>query len=244
MSTPSSPSPACINSWSISEDSLRRYVSYASESCIQELLTASDSSREIGDDGWKVLAFENGVEISKRRSGALHVFRSRWLLQSVSLQQFITVANAIDAAKQWDPDLVEAKYIKDLGENLSIIHLKFGDASKPLFKKREFVVYERRETMDDGTLVVAVASLPKEIAAGLLPKKNNSIRGLLLQSGWVVEKLQDDSCIVTYVVQLDPAGWLPRFFVNRHNTKLVMIIENLKKLAQDCPTSEAICEDN
>ncbi|XP_078155849.1 polyketide cyclase/dehydrase and lipid transport superfamily protein [Carex rostrata] len=244
MSTPSSPSPACINSWSISEDSLRRYVSYASESCIQELLSASDSSREIGDDGWKVLAFENGVEISKRRSGALHVFRSRWLLQSVSLQQFITVANAIDAAKQWDPDLVEAKYIKDLGENLSIIHLKFGDASKPLFKKREFVVYERRETMDDGTLVVAVASLPKEIAAGLLPKKNNSIRGLLLQSGWVVEKLQDDSCIVTYVVQLDPAGWLPRFFVNRHNTKLVMIIENLKKLAQDCPTSKAICEDN
>lgn len=50
--------------------------------------------------------------------------------------------------------------------------------------------------------VVAVASLPKEIAAGLLPKKNNSIRGLLLQSGWVVEKLQDDSCIVTYVVQV------------------------------------------
>lgn len=84
---------------SISEDSLRRYVSYASESCIQELLSASDSSREIGDDGWKVLAFENGVEISKRRSGALHVFRSRWLLQSVSPQQFITVANAIDAAK-------------------------------------------------------------------------------------------------------------------------------------------------
>lgn len=47
-----------------------------------------------------------------------------------------------------------------------------------------------------------MASLPKEIAAGLLPKKNNSIRGLLLQSGWVVEKLQDDSCIVTYVVQV------------------------------------------
>ncbi|KAJ3671557.1 hypothetical protein LUZ60_007636 [Juncus effusus] len=245
MSTPSpcpSPSPTCIRSWSISEDSLKRYVSYASESCIQELLSASESSLEI-NNGWKVLAFENGIEISKRRSGHSHVFRSRWILQSVSPEQFITVANAIDAAKQWDSDLVEAKYIKDLGENLSIIHLKFGDASKPLFKKRDFVVYERRETMDDGTLVVAVASLPKEIAAGLLPKKSNSIRGLLLQSGWVVEKLHHDSCIVTYVVQLDPAGWLPRFFVNRHNTKLVMIIENLKKLAQACPMNDEICEE-
>ena len=50
--------------------------------------------------------------------------------------------------------------------------------------------------------VVAVASLPKEIAAGLQPKRSNSIRGLLLQSGWVVEKLEDDSCLVTYVVQV------------------------------------------
>ena len=51
--------------------------------------------------------------------------------------------------------------------------------------------------------VVAVASLPKEIAAGLQPKQNNAIRGLLLQSGWVVEHLDaDDSCMVTYVVQV------------------------------------------
>ncbi|XP_057422267.1 uncharacterized protein LOC130716091 isoform X2 [Lotus japonicus] len=139
-------------------------------------------------------------------------------------------------SQQWDSDLVEARYIKDIEDNLSIIRLRFGDNSKPLFRNREFIVYERRETMEDGTLVVAVASLPKEIAAGLHPKQNNAIRGLLLQSGWVVDKLEDDSCVVTYVVQLDPAGWLPKCFVNRLNTKLVMIIENLRKLAQTaCP---------
>lgn len=55
--------------------------------------------------------------------------------------------------QQWDPDLVEARYIKDLDDNLSIIRLKFGDNSKPLFRNREFIVYERRETMEDGTLV-------------------------------------------------------------------------------------------
>ncbi|XP_004301587.1 PREDICTED: PCTP-like protein [Fragaria vesca subsp. vesca] len=235
-----SPAP-CSRSWSISEDSLKRYVQFASESCIQELLSASDSTRGIGinngNDGWKVLTLENGVEISKRRSGngSFHTFRSRWLLRSVSPQQFIAVANAIDAAKQWDSDLVEARYIKDLDDNLSIIRLKFGDNSKPLFRNREFIVYERRETMEDGTLVVAVASLPKEIAAGLQPKQNNAIRGLLLQSGWVVERLDGDSCMVTYVVQLDPAGWMPKCFVNRLNNKLVKIIENLKKLAQACP---------
>ncbi|KAG5039174.1 hypothetical protein JHK86_020014 [Glycine max] len=276
----SSPAP-CSRSWSISEDSLRRYVQFASESCVQELLAASDTNKGNGNDGWKMLTLDNGVEISKRRSGSLHTFRSRWVLRAVSPQQFITVANAIDAAKfvadihrndkklhdalsftflivyssslyitlhacslsrsqQWDSDLVEARYIKDLQDNLSIIRLRFGDNSKPLFRNREFIVYERRETMEDGTLVVAVASLPKEIAAGLHPEQSNAIRGLLLQSGWVVEKLEDDSCVVTYVVQLDPAGWLPKCFVNRFNTKLVMIIENLKKLAQACPSEGEI----
>ncbi|KAM7474434.1 hypothetical protein LguiB_021677 [Lonicera macranthoides] len=226
---------------SISEDSLKRYVFFASENCIQELLSASVSNKVgNGSDEWKVLAVDNGVEISKRRSGSFHTFRSRWLLRSVSPQQFITVATAIDAAKQWDQDLVEAKYIKDLEENLSIIRLRFGENSKPLFRNREFIVYERRETMDDGTLVVAVASLPKEIAAGLHPKQDNAIRGLLLQSGWVVEKLENNSCMVTYVVQLDPAGWLPKCFVNRLNTKLVMIIENLKIQAQACSTTAQV----
>ncbi|KAA3479503.1 Steroidogenic acute regulatory, mitochondrial [Gossypium australe] len=227
-------SVACSQSWSISEESLRRYVHFASESCVQELLMSA--SNDCGD-GWKILlTLDNGVEISKRRSGSLHIFRSRCLLRSVSPQQFITVANAIDAAKQWDPDLVEARYIKDVEDNLSIIRLKFGENSKALFRKREFIVYERRESMKDGTVVVAVASLPKEIAAGLLPKPNNAIRGLLVQSGWVVEKLDDlNSCLVTYVLQLDPAGWLPKCFVNRLNTKLVMIIENLRKLVQTTP---------
>lgn len=93
---------------SISDDSLRRYVQYASESCIQELLMSASVSvspasetDKLGNrsDGWRVLNLENGVEVSKRRSGSLHMFRSRWVLRSVSPQQFITVANAIDAAK-------------------------------------------------------------------------------------------------------------------------------------------------
>uniref|UniRef100_A0A0E0MEA2 START domain-containing protein n=1 Tax=Oryza punctata TaxID=4537 RepID=A0A0E0MEA2_ORYPU len=249
-SSPTSSPSVCSRSWSISEDSLKRYVSYASESCIQELLAASDSgggdggiigSNGSADDGWKVLAYCNGVEISKRRAGAAHVFRSRWLLHAVSPGKFMAVANAVDAAKQWESDLVDARYIREIGDELSIIHLKLGgDASKRtagLFRRRDVVVYERRQTMDDGTLVVAVASLPKEIAAGLLPPgaAASSGRGLLLQSGWVVEKLDGDPscCVVTYVVQLDPgAGWLPRCFVSRLNSKLViMIVAKLKKMA-------------
>ncbi|XP_010442451.1 PREDICTED: PCTP-like protein [Camelina sativa] len=229
--------PPSSSSWSVSEESLRRYVRFASESCIQELLSSSEAGRfGNASNGWKVVRHDpNGVEISKRDTGSLHSFRSRRILTSISPDQFVKVANAIDAAKQWEGDLVEATHIRNIDENLSVIRLRFGENSKPLFRNREFIVYERRETMQDGTLVVAVASLPKEMAEGLEPtkkKKNNSIRGFLVESGWVLEKLDDSSCMITYVVQLDPIGWLPKCFVNRLNTKLVMVIDNLRKLAQ------------
>ncbi|XP_056696285.1 uncharacterized protein [Spinacia oleracea] len=80
----SSPTP-CSSTWSISEDSLKRYVQYASENCIQELLSASDSSRNgNGNDGWKIVSLDSGMEISKRRPGSFHIFRRRWLLKSGS----------------------------------------------------------------------------------------------------------------------------------------------------------------
>jgi hypothetical protein len=147
---------------------------------------------------------------------------------------------------------LEASYIKQLGEDLSIVHLKFGDAASAR-RPRDLVVYERRQAMDDGTLVVAAASLPKEIAAGLLPPRAASTkslaRGLLLQSGWVVDKLDDEdggasSCVVTYVVQLDPAaGWMPRCIVSRLNNKLVMIIDKLWRIAQVTMPAAAAAHD-
>jgi hypothetical protein len=60
------------------------------------------------------------------------------------LTEFLFMCAALDS----DP-LLEVWHIKELGEDL--------------------VVYERRQAMDDGTLVVAAASLPKEIVTGLLP---------------------------------------------------------------------------
>ncbi|XP_057838422.2 uncharacterized protein LOC131048481 isoform X2 [Cryptomeria japonica] len=218
--------------WSVSDDSLKRFVLHASESCIQDLLSASGENSR--DDGWKVLAIGGGVEISRRSNGPLDMLRGRRKLR-IPASHFKAVATAIDTAKQWDPNLTEGSYIKDLHENLSIIRLRFSESSKPLFKNREFVVYERRETMDDGTFVVGVASLPNEIAKGVLPKSRGKfVRGLLIQSGWVIESMeQRDSCMVTYVVQMDPAGWLPKWVVNRLSMRLVSVIDDLFKLVQN-----------
>lgn len=81
----------------------------------------------------------------------------------MSLSLVIKVLLKFWLDQQWDPDLVEARYIKDLEENLSIIRLRFGENSKPLFRNREFIVYERRETMEDGTLVSMAEKIERTI---------------------------------------------------------------------------------
>lgn len=112
--------------------------------------------------------------------------------------------------QQWDPDLVEATYIKDLKDNLSIIRLRFGENSKPLFHNREFIVYERRETMDDGTLVSSL-TLKKGY------KKRVRAKVVLPQRPWTHNNSQNGpkQFCQHYIFY----GWSPRFrtFLSNHS---------------------------
>lgn len=49
-----------------------RYVQFATEYCIQELLEAYDTNRGNTNDGWKMVTME--FETSKRRVGSFHTF--------------------------------------------------------------------------------------------------------------------------------------------------------------------------
>lgn len=222
----------CSHNWAVSEESLRRYLLHASERCIQELLAASmvDANNQ-DEEGWRPLKARRGVEIWQNfQGGSLVSVRGRKLLNQ--FPSFIPLANAIDTAKQWDPYFVEGQCLKSLQENVDIVRLVFGAKAGPLFKNREFIVYERREEMDDGTLVVAIASLPSEMAAGVLPESNHLIRGVLLQSGWVIDHKHAQQHTVTYMAQLDPLGWLPKWLVNILIVNLVLVIDDLQKVAK------------
>lgn len=213
----------------VSEESVQRYVTHASDRCMQDLLSASRP--ELADD-WKLYKIKRGVEISRRYQGPVMVVRGRSYI-NVPPAELQSLASAIETAKQWDPSFVEGQHLRNVKENLDLLRLVFSSGAGPLFRNREFIVYERRETMDDGTQVIAVSSLPRELASGLYPEEGRLVRGLLLQSGWVIERVeQSDACIVTYVAQVDPAGWLPKWLVNILSSKLVLVIDDLYRLAQ------------
>ncbi|MCH79576.1 calcineurin B-like protein 4, partial [Trifolium medium] len=112
----------------------------------QTFAAHTNRSGNSNNDGWKMPTLDNGVEISKR-SGSLHTFCSRWVLRSVSPQQFITVANAIDAAKEIKSLSVEPCE----GETLVVTIIQIKKSEIPDFIMREV---EFRFLVVDKSLIV------------------------------------------------------------------------------------------
>eukprot|EP00249_Psilotum_nudum_P004527 c18042_g1_i1 orf=719-1402(+) len=211
----------------ISEASVKRYLLFASEKFIQDSLLASGIHTS---ENFKLLKTKDGVEVSRRSEKAKTTLRGRRIV-SVSSSKFEKLVNAANISKHWDPKLVEGRCLQILQENLIILRLAFSAEAGPLLKNREFIVFERRETINDATFVVAIASLPQEMAAAILPQSSKVIRGLI-ESGWVIENLeQDDECMVTCTAQIDPRGWLPKWMVNILSVNLVTVIEDITKAA-------------
>jgi len=81
--------------------------------------------------------------------------------------------------------------------------------------------------MEDGFLVSvnSVADDEQNVPIG-------TVRGRILQAGWLIQPLseKEDACTVTYIVQVDPAGWIPKFVVNMINDKEPLIIKKVETL--------------
>ncbi|KAJ0010577.1 hypothetical protein Pint_33006 [Pistacia integerrima] len=85
--------------------------------------------------------------------------------------------------------------------------------------------------MEDGTLVSGCSSFTaKRDSCWIASKAKQCNKGTFGFN-------QDGLWRSLEMTHLDPAGWVPKCFVNRLNTKLVMIIENLRTLAEACPTN-------
>jgi len=72
--------------------------------------------------------------------------------------------------------------------------------------------------MDDGSVVSAVRSIKRDD----LPDKDGLVRGYLSPTGFVVKPIDNDEngtprCEITYLIQIDPCGWIPAWVVNLVN---------------------------
>eukprot|EP01126_Amoeba_proteus_P033785 TRINITY_DN3332_c0_g1_i1.p1 TRINITY_DN3332_c0_g1~~TRINITY_DN3332_c0_g1_i1.p1 ORF type:complete len:115 (-),score=17.65 TRINITY_DN3332_c0_g1_i1:99-443(-) len=95
---------------------------------------------------------------------------------------------------------------------------------------RDFVLLRKRFNMQNTNYYqsdVSITYPPK-------PVDTYYVRGRVLSSGYVFEPLQEGGgCHVTYVAQVDPAGFIPSWVVNLGASKMAKRIADIQKLCDE-----------
>jgi hypothetical protein len=133
----------------------------------------------------------------------------------------------IDLRYHWDEMFLGARYHLEVTPNIRVTYYAFK-APWPV-TSRDFVVLAGEELTEDGLFVSVVNSIERED----VPEQDGFVRAILKSTGFVVKPLENDEngkprCQVTYIVQLNPMGWIPTMVVNIVNVAQPLCINTLK----------------
>jgi len=129
----------------------------------------------------------------------------------------------IDLRQFWDPMFEGGHYKLEVCENIRVVYYSFK-APWPV-TGRDFFVLAGEKITDDGIVISAVNSVLRSDC----PERSGYVRAQLKASGFVIKPLDNDDdgtprCMVTYVVQCKPMGWIPNMIVNQVNLEQGMVI--------------------
>uniref|UniRef100_A0A914WTR1 START domain-containing protein n=1 Tax=Plectus sambesii TaxID=2011161 RepID=A0A914WTR1_9BILA len=125
----------------------------------------------------------------------------------------------------WDKYMMGAKDVGLLNPNNDVCY--YALRSFPPFRHRDFVLQRSWLDLGDEKLIFS-----HSICHDDFPPKPNCIRATVFLTGYLIRRLGDDGCQVTYFTHSDPKGKLPSWMVNRL-TKIVAP-KVIKRLHQAC----------
>jgi len=198
---------------------------------ILHLVSAAKGGRE---DGWIDVATKNNVHITKRsvEGSSITCFRGSGLIKT-------TVENIFDAhivlsnIKKWDKMLIDCtEYETYKGEEFSagIYCLRFASPGNGwVISNRDFCLMCGLKKLDNGRMVAYSQSIEYERC----PPAPGFIRGELKATGSYVEPVDDQTISLTYVVQLDPKGWIPPWVSNIVGDEQPMNVAAMRKYFEE-----------
>jgi len=133
----------------------------------------------------------------------------------------------IDLRQFWDPMFEGGHYKLEVCENIRVVYYSFK-APWPV-TSRDFYVVAGEKITDDGIVISAVNSVVRPDC----PEREGYVRAQLKTSGFVIKPLDNDDdgtprCMVSYVVQCKPMGWIPNMIVNTVNIEQGMVIHAIR----------------
>lgn len=99
--------------------------------------------------------------------------------------------------------LENAKIIEEFGDRSSVMYCPYN-VPWPL-DTRDFVWFQHWESKSSGEEVLSGFSVSRPD----VPEKKGHVRGLIYDSGYCIRPTGPDTCRISYIVCIDPMGWVP-----------------------------------
>eukprot|EP01115_Flamella_aegyptia_P014368 TRINITY_DN812_c0_g1_i1.p1 TRINITY_DN812_c0_g1~~TRINITY_DN812_c0_g1_i1.p1 ORF type:complete len:214 (+),score=65.86 TRINITY_DN812_c0_g1_i1:37-642(+) len=185
-------------------------------------------SLSTNDDGWEFVKEKDGVNIHLRQVEGSPIVMMRGQIDiDCAAPDCLVITEDLESRKDWDELFIEGKVIEEIDDTHQVLHFKFKAPSR-LITNRDFLMARAVKTLDDGTILANHVSCEHDDC----PEQKGFVRGEIKASGYHFKPTGDNSCKATYVVQIDPKGWIPTWLVNTVATKQPLILAKVKAVAE------------
>lgn len=200
----------------------------------QEYLNIAESNFNVmleeyeKEEGWVLMSEQDGIRIEYKDDpdNPIRAFRGSGIIHATAEIIRLSLIQ-LDIRQYWDPAFIGGHYHMEVSENVRLVYYSFK-APWPV-TNRDFFVCAGEKITDDGIVLSAVSSIEREDC----PEKEGFVRGILGPSGFIVKPLENEDdgrprCMVTYLAQVNPMGWIPAMIVNTVNVEQPMCILSIK----------------
>jgi hypothetical protein len=165
----------------------------------------------------------------KSEASSINIVRLVAILSEVEALVLYDVLHDPDYRKEWDDNMIEGTLIEQLDANNDV---GYYSAKSPaaLVSARDFVNQRSWRVKDDKEYLIMNHSVvhPKK------PVDDKFVRANSIKTGYLVRVNPDGpGCILTYITQTDPRGWIPSSLMNTvTRTYAPKIVDKLNKAAK------------
>ncbi|KAF7666061.1 hypothetical protein LDENG_00118320 [Lucifuga dentata] len=172
---------------------------------------ASFKAECLCEEGWNLSFNKAGITVwtqALEEGNSVHKIKCRMVCKDVSAETMYDVLHDIEYRRKWDTYVIETFDIGKLTVNADVGYYSWK-CPKPL-RNRDVITL--RSWLPMGKDYIIMNYSVKHVK---YPPKKDMVRAVSIQTGYMVQSQGPNSCTLTYLVQVDPRGSLPKWVVNK-----------------------------
>jgi hypothetical protein len=165
------------------------------------------------ESGWKLALQKDGIEVSARAvpGSDLDEFMGTAVIEA-SVNVVEAVIDDVPAAPQWMADCREARTIRKIDENSSVV-INVTKTPWPAYDRETLLISTKQKDVKTGTVIFEFHSVNDPAVS--VGKKN--VRIPAIEGRWVLMPVDEGHTKVTYTVKSNPGGAIPKFIAKQRS---------------------------